>query len=297
MREGYINHKFLNSKFLTMIRTICAPLEISRSDEVVINYAIELAKHFNSKLIFLKTYTLAEYAYPTGSLAGTPTTNEMMVLESKELYNEKLNYLKSDFPKLDSIDFELKVFSGAEPDLVNKEADNSDADLIIMGTSGASGIGELFGTIAEKVTREASCPVLVIPDDFEFKKFRKVSLALDVDNVKNKLHLDILFHIANSFASSLDVVNVSKDLDEADINNNIIFSRIRKEFDKNVNYYTLRILLEEDEEKAISKYIERNNIDLLSIVYREHGFFKRVFDPGLRKKLVFHSNIPLLVLK
>lgn len=280
-----------------MIRTIFVPLEISNSDEVIIKYAIELAKHFNSRLVFLKTFLTAEYAYPTSGIASIPATNEMMVLESKELYKEKLNYLKSAFPKLEAIDFELKVFSGAELDLVNRVSDDSDADLIIIGTSGSSGIGELFGTIAEKVTREASCPVLVIPDEFEFIPFQKVSLALDVENVENKLHLDTLFHIANSFTSSLDVVNVSEEIDKAEINHNIIFNRVKNEFNENVNYFTIRILLQEDEEKALDEYIERNNIDLLTIVYREHGFFKRLFDPGLRKKLVFHSAIPLLILK
>jgi nucleotide-binding universal stress UspA family protein len=280
-----------------MIRTIFVPLEISNSDEVIIEYAIKLAKHFKSRLVFLKTFLTAEYAYPTSGMASIPATKDTLVLENKELHNEKLNYLKSVFPDLDSLDFELKVFSGTPLDLVNAEADESNADLIIIGTSGASGIGELFGTIAEKVTRESACPVLVIPDEFKFRPLRKVSLALDVDNVENRLHLDTLFHIANSFKSSLDVVNVSENLEKADIHHNIIYNRIKNEFDENVNYFTIRILLKEDEEKAIDEYIERNNIDMLAIVYREHGFFKRLFDPGLRKKLVFHSNIPLLVLK
>jgi len=72
---------------------------------------------------------------------------------------------------------------------------------------------------------------------------------------------------------------------------------VKHEFDENVNYFTIKILLKEDEEKALSDYIERNDISLLSIVYREHGFFKRFFNPGLRKKMVFHTDIPLLVLK
>jgi hypothetical protein len=124
-----------------------------------------------------------------------------------------------------------------------------------------------------------------------------MSLALDADNVENRLHLNTLFHIANSFTSSLDVVNVSENLEKADVHHNIIYNRIKNEFNENVNYFTIRILLKEDEEKAIDEYIERNNIDMLAIVYREHGFFKRLFDPGLRKKLVFHTKIPLLVLK
>jgi len=280
-----------------MIRTIFVPLEISKSDEAVINYAIELAKHFNSQLLFLKTFLSAEYAYPTTGMASFPAADETLVLEGRELHKEKLAYLNSEFPKLKSVEFELKVLAGSNIDIIHEVANDTGVDLVLMGTSGASGMKEILGTIAEKVSREASCPALVIPDTFEFAPPQKISLALDVDNVENQLHLDTLFYIANSFSSSIDVVNVSDDIDKADIHYNIIFNRIKNEFDDNVNYFTTRILLKEDEEKALSEYIERNNIDLLTIVYREHGFFKRLFNPGLRKKLVFHSNIPLLVLK
>ena len=245
-----------------MIRTIFVPLEISNSDEVIIRYAIELSKHFKSRLVFLKTFLPAEYAYPTSGMASIPATQEALVLERKELHTEKINYLKSEFPSLESLEFELKVFSGSPLDLINETAEESNSDLIVIGTSGASGIGELFGTIAEKVTRESSCPVMVIPDEFEFRPFQKMSLALDVDNVENRLHLNTLFHIANSFTSSLDVVNVSENLEKADINHNMIYNRIKNEFNENVNYFTIRILLKEDEEKAIDEYIERNNIEI-----------------------------------
>jgi len=280
-----------------MIRTLFVPLDISKSNEVVISYAIELAKQFHSRIHFLKTFLAAEYSYPTSGMASIPVSDSSLALGRMEIYEEKLMYLQDKYPELDSIEFELKVLEGVESDLVNEVAESSGADLILIGTSGASGINELFGTLAEKITREASCPVLVIPDEFEFARPHKISLALDADNLENKLHLDTLFYIANSYAASIDVVNVSDHIDKADIHHNVIYNRVKNEFDENVNYFNIKILLKEDQEKALSEYIERNNIDLLSIVYREHGFIKRLFDPGLRKKLVYHTDIPLLVLK
>jgi len=280
-----------------MLRTIFVPLDISKSNEVVISYAIELAKRFHSQIVFLKTFHTAEYTYPASGIASIPPIVDSKALEGKEIYDEKLSYLTDRFPDLDTIPFELKVFAGSAKDLVNEVANDLGAELILIGTSGASGIDEIFGTVAEKVTREATCPVLVIPDEFQFTPLQKMSLALDVDNLQHKLHLDTLFHIAKSFNASIDVVNVSDQIDKADIHHNLIYSRIKDEFDESVNYFSIKILLKENEEKALSEYIDRNDIDLLSIVYREHGFFSRMFDPGLRKKMVFNTDIPLLVLK
>jgi hypothetical protein len=40
-------------------------------------------------------------------------------------------------------------------------------DLIVMGTHGRSGLARLFmGSVAEKVLREASCPVLTVKTPF-----------------------------------------------------------------------------------------------------------------------------------
>lgn len=280
-----------------MIRTIFVPLEISNSDDAVVKYAIEIAQQFDSHLVFFQSYSMTEYAYPSGGMASmTPPVPEF-VKEKGELRREKLNYLVRNFTELTNMEFELVIDTGAALDLVPDTAAQTKADLIVIGANGASGMEELFGTIAERLTRLAPCPVLVIPDDFEYRPMRKIGMAVDVDNLENDLHLSILFDIAKKFQTTLDIVNVSEDIDKADMRHNKIYQRMKKEFDSNVNYFTISILLKDDEEKALSEYIDKNHIDLLGLVYREHGFFKRVFNAGLRKKLVFHTHIPLLILK
>jgi hypothetical protein len=60
-------------------------------------------------------------------------------------------------------------------------------------------------------------------------------LALDVENLENKLHLDTLFFIANSFNSKNDVVNVSDTIDKADGHHNAIYDRVRRSLTKRPN--------------------------------------------------------------
>ncbi len=49
-------------------------------------------------------------------------------------------------------------------------ADALEADLVVLGTHGLSGLSRLaFGSVAEKVVRHAGCPVLVVPPDFDLQ--------------------------------------------------------------------------------------------------------------------------------
>ncbi|MDZ7315897.1 MAG: universal stress protein [candidate division KSB1 bacterium] len=69
---------------------------------------------------------------------------------------------------------ELRVGKAAE-EILNY-ARQIDADLIVMGREGSSGIGKaLFGNVTEKIARKAECPVLIIPYSFEKKKLTETT--------------------------------------------------------------------------------------------------------------------------
>lgn len=55
--------------------------------------------------------------------------------------------------------------------MIVHQAKNVQADMIVIGTHGRSGLPHmLLGSVAEKVVRTASCPVLTIrPESFKFE--------------------------------------------------------------------------------------------------------------------------------
>lgn len=59
--------------------------------------------------------------------------------------------------------WEAEVARGQPADAIIRFAQDHDVDLIVMGTHGRSGLHHVFlGSVAEKVVRHASCPVLTI---------------------------------------------------------------------------------------------------------------------------------------
>ncbi|EMA33766.1 UspA domain-containing protein [Halobiforma lacisalsi AJ5] len=61
-------------------------------------------------------------------------------------------------------DVETAVVEGTPADAVLEHAREGDADAIVMGSEGRSGVSRvLLGSVAEAVTRRASIPVTIVP--------------------------------------------------------------------------------------------------------------------------------------
>ena len=63
----------------------------------------------------------------------------------------------------DSISLNSRVIIGEPADETIKFANNKRIDLIIMGTTGLSGIKKfVFGSVARNVSEKANCPVMLV---------------------------------------------------------------------------------------------------------------------------------------
>jgi nucleotide-binding universal stress UspA family protein len=72
---------------------------------------------------------------------------------------------------LAKIHWEKDTAEGQAASAIVRQAEQVRADLIVMGTHGRSGLPHmLLGSVAEKVVRTASCPVLTVrPEAFQFE--------------------------------------------------------------------------------------------------------------------------------
>lgn len=87
------------------------------------------------------------------------TDNTQIILDRKE----QLSELRAESASIIATDIEVR--SGRIEDVIVEYADESDADLIVVGSANRSWLEALFDTsIARKVTKSAPCPVLVVPD-------------------------------------------------------------------------------------------------------------------------------------
>jgi len=61
--------------------------------------------------------------------------------------------------------------------------------------------------------------------------------------------------------------------------------------------YKLIDKVDEPLEVVIDRFVRENEIDMLAMSSSRRNIFARMFNPGLARRMLFHSQTPLLVLK
>ena len=118
-------------------------------------------------------------------------------------------YLQNEIIKNNNLVIENNVSFGFAVDNIISLAKENKANIIIMGTKGASNLeGLLLGSIATSVMEKATCPVLVIPQNAAFNDIKKIVFATDYH--KNDIEsIQFLSTIASKFNTEILVIHES----------------------------------------------------------------------------------------
>jgi len=136
------------------LKRILAPTDFSEYSTEGINYALALADKFGSELHLLHVLEMHASSTPVfaGGLALTPR-----VQESREAAEQALLRIAEERQAV-----RATVVGPPFLEILRYARDN-EIDLIVMGTHGRSGLAHvLLGSVAERVVRKSSCPVLTV---------------------------------------------------------------------------------------------------------------------------------------
>lgn len=130
---------------------IIFPTDFSHSGDAALKMATSLARDSGAKLL------IVHVEEPPVAYAG----GEMYYGVPDPASEDLLRMLKEVVPPDSSVSFEHRLINGDPSTAIAKLAEEEDADMIVMGTHGRTGITRLLmGSVAEAVVRRAPCPVL-----------------------------------------------------------------------------------------------------------------------------------------
>lgn len=151
-----------NCKPATMafrMRTILVPIDFSDCSVGAINYAMGLAELCQGRLILLHIVEPGLYPENFAAVQALEETNRSQM----ETGNERLEELNRKIIG-QRVPAETLVRLGRAPSEIPDTARALGADLIVIATHGHTGVKHvLLGSTAERVVRQAPCPVLTVP--------------------------------------------------------------------------------------------------------------------------------------
>lgn len=238
--------------------------------------------------------------YATRFLVGLYGVNMILhhVYEKSEQAEEvmkKLEQLKMDLRETGIVKTEVLAEKG--DDFVfelEKLARHRDADLVIMGITGRSALGQsLIGSNTLEMLKTKTCPVLIVPPDAEYRNVKNVLLTTDFRNVLASTPSEPIRKVLKSFHPQLHVVNIDSEdyvalSDEKQVEKN----KLKEMFnDLYPEFYFLGL---SNVDEAISQFATDKNADLIVIIHRDQSIFSKLFLKSRTKKLVYQSKLPVL---
>ena len=142
------------------IRKILAPTDFSPHAETAVRYACSLAERLGSELHLL--HVLSEVVPVSPDPMFTPVMPPDYYRESEEQSRETLGRSLDPSWGEPPIVRTAVVWSSSVEGIVDYARDH-EVDLVVIATHGRTGLSHvLLGSVAERIVREAPCPVLTI---------------------------------------------------------------------------------------------------------------------------------------
>lgn len=276
------------------MKTILFPTDFSKNASHAAEYAGMLAKIYDTNIVVLNTYFIP--MVPENPMAyeaqSAIESNKEEAIKDLEKFTATLISKAHLHPARVS----QRVVYGFPAEKIIEVANEINADMIVMGTKGASDIlDKWLGTNAQKVMKEAICPVWIIPSHTHIVHPTKIMYAADfkedeatatqrfLDIVKPLKTVNKVIHINDFFEQNTESIVHEKVVD------------LRDEFkEENV---LIRNIKREDVIEGLETYIETYKPNVLALAVHEKSFLEKIFDTSVTKHFVQEAQLPILTFK
>jgi nucleotide-binding universal stress UspA family protein len=272
-----------------MISSILVPTDFSD----VANNALHFALKFSEKMQ-AKVHVLHVTHIPVIDASFPGEVYQEFISEIEETARHNFQKLEQNYLQGSGVRYETHTIMGFVNDEVHEFARHHAIDLIIMGTTGASGLQEvLVGSNAASVVGKSHIPVLVIPPSGAYHEMKHIVYASDFNEPEFPA-VSRLIYVAERFGAHISILHVKSDFDRFFDSAHNFFTRNKD----HISYDKWKVvkLPEGDVMDKINEFIIQENADMLVMAKHNRSFFDRIFHRSLSKRMTYHTQIPLLVL-
>lgn len=150
---------------MIQIARILVPVDFSPGSKTALELALTFAERFDARIEALHVWELPVYVRPDlmvwkeGSEDHRKPMKDVAQTQAVEQMTQFLRAMAAGQRGR----ITERLMSGSPVDVILELVEREAFDLVVMGTHGRTGLSHwLLGSVAERVTRVASCPVLTV---------------------------------------------------------------------------------------------------------------------------------------
>jgi nucleotide-binding universal stress UspA family protein len=247
------------------MKTILVPIDFSTTSTKAVGYVENVFRNEDVTLELIYVSTTVRHL----------AENE--IHESFKAF-EKENLKKYELP------YTFTVLSGDNLlEQIRRRCEEVHPFLVVMGTNRTQ--------LAQSLVKLTQSPVLIIPENSDKSAIRKIAYANDFNSIKASSALEPLLNLSRAFGAKVHIIHVCKDEvlsnDEAEASIEYYLDHVDHE------YVSMK---SSDFVKTIQEYLKNQDIDLLTILIRDHGNNTLDTQGQLIEQLVANARVPVLSL-
>ncbi len=278
------------------MKRILVPTDFSEEAEYALDAAANFARKTGAELLLLHVVE----GFSPGSFAtqgGVPDniTEEAFTLKLLEKGQKDLLKVAAE-NKYENVNIKTDIKVGNPYQHIARDILDSDADLVVMGSRGASGYEEvLIGSNTERVVRHSKCPVITVKQPIDFNQVTDIVFAADF--------LDEEDNVAKQLVILQNLLDAKLHLLKVDTPGNFESSRVIKQRIKafvahhGLQNYTIEVYNEFTEEDGIIYYAEDIDADMIALATHGRTGIHHLISGSIAEDVVNHAQRPVWTCK
>ncbi|GHC43851.1 universal stress protein [Ulvibacter litoralis] len=261
------------------MKNILVPIGSSENAVSNLQYAIDLAQEMDAYVYVISVFQ------ELSKVGGLTKVNAIM----KEDTVNRLDEVLSKVNKRDVTVISHPI-KGGILESVNRVSKHVDIDLLVLSPRSNSIREEVYlGNVSGKILKGTNIPILIVPEGAVFEQPTSMLMAFKNGNFDKKKMLDPVRQYVKHFGTELHLLHVeTPDSTDKMLEISKKLKKLKTTYTKAESGTTYQ---------AVLAHYKDHNPDMLCVVRRKRGFFKKLWEKNVILKKEFFTTKPLLVLQ
>ena len=277
------------------MKRVILPTDFSETAMNAIRYAVRLFEKESCTFYLLNTFTPAAYHVPSVQMTSYSALQmeEMVSNRSQMQLDEVLKQVNEEYKNPNHIFVKLSAYNILASEIVDLCGAHK-IDLVVMGTTGATGAKEVFlGTQTMHTIKKVKCPVIAVPSSFGYEEPKEILLTTDFKFNPENRFLPLVKELSENHIARINILNAYYGdplTGKQEANKEFLDAYFK------ATAHLFHIAEGVDLIDAITNFQIKHKINFLVMIHNKHNFFENLLFKPVISQMAYHTNVPFMVI-